>query len=422
MRTIGRAGPATALALLVVACLPVACCTGSSSSGARAAAVPPATAWLCQPGTANDPCAVSLATMQVAASGATTLTRPAVATAASRFDCFYVYPRVGPAGGGTGAGPALSAESALAAAARQEAARFSQVCRVWAPVYQQGAADDFSTAAGSVQAAFEDYLAHDNDGWPIIFIGHSEGAATLIDVLSRLLDGNPGLRRRLVLAILLGGNVEVPARKLTGGSFRHIPLCITPGQAGCVIAYSSFPGTPPAGSMFGRPGQGISLSIGQTATSGLQVACVNPAAIGGGAADLDPIFSTQTNASSGQVGTVQETAVTTPWVAYPGLYRAACEHADGASWLQVSKATGPADQRPTVTEAEGTAYGYHPYDVNLALGNLVTDITAAEATWRHHTKPQNDAPAAPERRTRPAGSAGSRMAAAALAGTKMRSA
>jgi hypothetical protein len=139
--------------------------------------------------------------------------------------------------------------------------------------------------------------------------------------------------------------------------------------------------------MFGRPGQGISLSIGQTATSGMQVACVNPAAIGGGTADLDPIFSTQTSTSSGPADTAQETAVTTPWVAYPGLYRAACEHANGASWLQVSKATGPADHRPTVTEVDGPAYGYHPYDVNLALGNLVTDVAAAEATWTHPTKP-----------------------------------
>lgn len=333
-----RARSAAALTLLAVACLAVASCTGATSSAGRTAAAPPATTWLCRPGTANDPCAVSLATTQVAASGAAVVTRTAVASAASRFDCFYVYPRVGPAKAGTGSGSTLTAQSvrqpALAAAATQEAARFSQVCRVWAPVYQQGAADDFGTAAASVQAAFEDYLAHDNDGRPIIFIGHSEGAATLIELLSKLVDGDPGLRSRMVLAILLGGNVEVPAGKVTGGSFRNIPLCTSPGQAGCVIAYSSFPGTPPAGSMFGRPGQGISLSIGQTATSGLQVAC---------------------------------------------------EQADGASWLQITKATGPSDHRPAVTESDGPAYGYHPYDVNLALGNLVTDVAATESSWSPHT-------------------------------------
>jgi hypothetical protein len=140
--------------------------------------------------------------------------------------------------------------------------------------------------------------------------------------------------------------------------------------------------------MFGRPGQGMSLNTGQTATSGVEVACVNPAAIGSSTADLDPIFSTEASSDSGPSDSgpgdpVQVAAFTTPWVAYPGLYEATCEHGDGATWLQVAKATGSSDHRPTVTEEDGPAYGYHVYDVNLALGNLVTDVAAAESTWSH---------------------------------------
>ena len=45
------------------------------------------------------------------------------------------------------------------------------------------------------------------------------------------------------------------------------------------------------------------------------------------------------------------------------------------------KATGPSDHRQTVTEVRGPDFGYHPDDVNLAIGNLVADTTAAESAW-----------------------------------------
>ena len=59
------------------------------------------------------------------------------------------------------------------------------------------------------------------------------------------------------------------------------------------IAFSSYPSQPPADSLFGRPGQGVSLQSGQTAKAGQQVACVNPAALSG-AGDLDPYLLTAT--------------------------------------------------------------------------------------------------------------------------------
>jgi hypothetical protein len=188
-------------------------------------------------------------------------------------------------------------------------------------------------------------------------------------LIERLIDEVPALRSRLLLAIILGGNVEVPTGKLAGGSFKNVPGCNRLGETGCVIAYSSFPSTPPAGALFARPGQGVSLQSGQTATHGLEVLCTNPAALAGGSATLDPYFPS--------LGSEP-----TPWVTFPGLYNARCEQAGGASWLDVTKATGASDHRPTVTEHDGPLWGYHADDVNLALGNLLSDVAAAEARWR----------------------------------------
>ena len=71
----------------------------------------------------------------------------------------------------------------------------------------------------------------------------------------------------------------------------------------------------------------------------------------------------------------------TSWFEFPGEYQASCRYADGTTWLQVTKAAGPSDHRPGVTEVLGPDWGYHEDDTNLALGNLVADAAAAEATW-----------------------------------------
>jgi len=234
----------------------------------------------------------------------------------------------------------------------------------------------------SVLAGFEDYLAHYNRGRPVIPLGDSQGSTMLILLTKHLVDDNPAPRSRLVLAALPGGNVEVSTGALVGGSFSHIPLCSRPGQAGCVIAYSSFPNVPPAGSLFGRPGKGFAVAAGQTATSGVQVACVNPAALGGGGASLDSFFPYLPGVAKAKTSIVLPTPnAGTSWFEFPGRYRASCQNADGATWLQVTKATGPADHRPVVTEILGPDWGYHEDDTNLALADLIADAAAAEATW-----------------------------------------
>jgi hypothetical protein len=341
------------------------------------------TVWLCRPGQAGDPCAFNPAVTTVTAEGTTSVSTTGSTPASHAVDCFYVYPTVSTEPGNNAN---LAIQPAEIGAAAAQASQFSQVCDVWAPMYRQvtksGLLSSASlrpgvlgTAYASLLAAWKDYLAHHNHGRPIVFIGHSQGAAMLIRLLRTQVDPSASLRKRMVSAILLGGNVQVPVGSDVGGSFRHIPTCRSASQTGCVVAFSSFGTPPPAAAFFGRPGQGVSLQSGQTAKAGQQVACVNPVTFSAQPGGLQPLFLRVTTP-------VRHVTVTTPWVAYPGLYTARCQQGGGASWLQVTATAVPGDPRPTVSAALGPLWGYHLADVNLALGNLVADVGTEEAA--HH--------------------------------------
>ena len=335
--------------------------------------------WLCRPGLPGDPCLFPEGAVSVAANGAKTVV-PAPPASQPAFDCFYIYPTVtaSAATSNTGTAVTLAAEAAAVA----QASRFSQVCNVWAPTYRQRTSASLNKGLGndptadrisydSLLTGWQDYLAHDNDGRPVIFIGHSQGAANLIKLLRSQVDDDAALRSRMVAALILGGNVQVPVGKTVGGTFANIPACTATGQTGCVIAYSSFSSTPPADSLFGRPGQGVSLQSDQRTRKGQQVLCTNPAALAPttstAGAPLTPYFISKSLRAGAH------------WVTYPGLYTGTCESKGGATWLQIDAQAG--GSRPVVQPTLGAEWGLHADDVNLALGNLVDDVQAAEATY-----------------------------------------
>jgi hypothetical protein len=377
------------MALALAGCSPAAPSASGPASGPGAAAGP---AWLCQPGQQADPCTSSLAASAVSASGTVTPATWPHSAAASKFDCFYVYPTASLA---ATANAGLAATKLEAYIANEQTAAFSQVCDVWAPLYREqtfptvlkGLAGDqslmrstFTVAYNSVLPSWQWFLSH-SGGKPIILIGDSQGAAVLIHLISAQIDREPSVLRRLLVAILVGGNLQVPAGKLVGSTFTKVPLCTSATQAGCAIAFSSYSAEPPADSVFGRPGQGTSLQSGQTAKAGQQVACVNPAALGGGTGDLDPYILT-----AAQPGLKEPVA--TPYVTFPGLYSATCEQRGGASWLQVTSLAGGSHARPVVnedvlggTDDTGPAWGYHAYEYELALGNLLGDVAGEETAW-----------------------------------------
>ena len=379
---LGLAALAGLVLLLAAGCGASASTQASPANGSSGGGGPSTTVWLCRPGQAADPCTAPQTATVVPASGARTV-QNGQADAASKFDCFYVYPTVSSE---KSANANLKIQPAEVDTAIAQVSRFSSVCRVWAPMYHQvtltglasgiAADSDVDTVAyDSVLSGWNDYLAHDNHGRPIIFIGHSQGAAMLIRLLANEVDPNPKLRARTVVAILAGGNVTVPTGKTVGSTFHHIPLCTATTKTGCVIAYSSFPSQPPMNSLFGVPAQGVSLQSNQTSTEGVQVACVNPASLAGGTSMLTPYFLSATSSPP-------PPPLTTPWVTYPGLYTASCQHSGTATWLNV--ATADVAGRPVVTEALGPTWGYHLNDINLTLGNLVNDVKAQESAYSAH--------------------------------------
>jgi hypothetical protein len=381
--TRGRAA-LVVLALAVMALLAGACGSSSKATSStptsatptsaapgttEGAAVASNTVWLCFPGKTPDPCDTNLNSTVVKADGTTTVQKASADTNPD-IDCFYVYPTVSPE---PGLNADLTIQTAETSVATAQTARFSQECRVYAPMYRQltlraigggsgVTAANQALAYGDVQSAWLDYLAHDNHGRGVVLIGHSQGSFVLTQLIKQQIDTNPAVRKHLVSAILLGGNITVPVGQEVGGSFQHVPACTRNSQTGCVVAYSSFLDPPPSNSLFGR-----------TSKPGQQVLCTNPADLSGGLAPLQPEFPTT---DTGLVGSIAGTAAEqgTAWVAYPGLYTGQCQTADGATWLQVTPT--PGDARPLVTQQLGPTWGLHLVDVNIAyddLTNLVND-------------------------------------------------
>ncbi len=357
--------------VLVVAC---GCLALASTGSAK-------TVWLCLPGHQPDPCTPGLSTTvytpaftQVGVQHPQAVKKPAI-------DCFYVYPTV--SGQPTG-NANLTIDPEERSIALYQAARYSQYCRVFAPMYRQvtlggiGTGTPPTTKPNSVEpvtdveAAFEAYLRTYNHGRGFVLIGHSQGSFVLRSVIAKLVDPKPAVRARLLSAILMGGNVLVKRGKGIGGDFQHIPACRSGTQLGCVIAFSTFDQPPPAtGSLFGVPPRGA---------SGMQVLCTNPAALGGGSGVLNPIspsapFDPKSVLSTGiKLLGVHFPTPPTVWWSAPGAYTAQCKTLNGATVLEIAARHGAPTPNPSPT----AGWGLHLLDANIALGNLI-EIVKHEA-------------------------------------------
>lgn len=346
--------------------------------------------WLCRPGRA-DACGGDIAVTRVAADGRTAVLPNVPADPKAAIDCFYIYPTVST---DTTANSDMSIDAAETNVARVQFAPFRTVCRPFAPMYRQvtlKALRDVLTGQAStadrvmayrdVVAAWNDYLARDNGGRGVVLIGHSQGSGVIKALLQNEIEGRP-VARQLIAAYIPGNNVLVPAGKDIGGDLKSTPLCRGAGQTGCVVAWVSFRDgkVPPVDSRFGR-----------TAAPGMEVGCINPAALAGGRAPLTaalPAGIAIVDNASTQAPWAKGVKVTTPFVTLPGLLSGECRAVDGAHVLAIRTDANPADAR---TDSIGgdvvyggqvvESWGLHLIDVNAVLGDLVALADAQGKAW-----------------------------------------
>jgi hypothetical protein len=308
-------------------------------------------------------------------------------------DCFYVYPTV--SGQPTG-NSNLVIGPAERSVALYQAARYSQYCRVYAPMYRQVTLAALGTTGvkpttvpnpalglADVRAAFATYLKKYNHGRGFVLIGHSQGSGVLRDLIALDVDQKPAVRTHLVSAILMGGNVLVKKGSDVGGDFKHIPACHSASELGCVIAFSTFDQPVPADSLFGRPSQ---LPGTPPPPPDTVVLCTNPAALAGGSGVLNPIFPTAPffKGSPLYAGNLllklNVPHPSTTWWTTPGAYRARCSSANGANVLQITALHGAVTPSPSPTPA----WGLHLIDANVALGNLIAIVSQEAGAYVAH--------------------------------------
>lgn len=343
------------------------------------------TVWLCEPGAKPNPCKGSLKTTVVDSDGSSRVEKARNARK-PEIDCFYVYPTVSEQ---QAVNANRDVDPQQTAIAEYQAARYSETCRVFAPVYRQltlsaiqspDGLDPKATriAYGDVRAAWREYLRRDNRGRGVVLIGHSQGTGMLTQLLRQEIERKPEQRELLVSAVLMGGNVTVRKGSDVGGSFRRTPTCDSKDETGCVIAFATYNETPPDGTLFGST-SGPYANFAGIDPRKLKVVCTNPASLGGGAGRLETLARTTpfpgTLGLGLQIlyGGPQPTA-RTPWLSPQDHYRGRCVRENEANVLKISPVAGAR----TLTPSPTPGWGLHLVDANIGLGNLV-EIVRSQA-------------------------------------------
>lgn len=356
---------------------------------AASAADNDAVKWLCAPDLDDNPCEIALDTTVLEQSGTSYVVTPDRQPPEERpFDCFYVYPTVSnqltP-----NATKATSGE--ITSIARFQAAPYSSQCRMYAPVYRQVTLagipaglllKTFDQAYADVLAAWHEYMEDSNDGRGVVLIGHSQGTMMLRRLIHDEIDPNPELREQLIAALLLGGNTLTAKGNTSGGDFQHIPLCTTQGEAGCVVAYSTY-AQDPLIAFFGNSSFDVlSSSAGLPTGKAYQVACTDPKALSGIDGPVGVTIPTKPFAYGAiWLGIQYSTYLNTPtaattWVTSSDRYDGSCKDIRGANVYRydpIGASRRPPEFPPT--------WGTHLFDGNLGLERLVSIVSQAGATW-----------------------------------------
>jgi Protein of unknown function (DUF3089) len=341
--------------------------------------------WLCRPGN-NSICETNLDSTIVKADGSLEVEK-FQANPNPPIDCFYVYPTVSlDATPNSDLVPGDEEKNCV----HSQFARFASQCRLYAPMYRQvtlttlraslagtmTAPPDRTLGYKDVLAAWKYYLEHDNQGRGVVLVSHSQGSGVLTQLIKENLDTAP-LDKRFIGGFLIGTNITVPKGAQVGGTFKNVPICKSADELGCIITYASFRSTvpPPANSRFAM-----------STDPNLVAACANPAALGGGSADLHSYLTASGMVLSSAMTppwTMPEKMITTPYVSVPGLISAQCKMGMSGSYLEVTIHGDPADPRTddivgdVLTNGMVQAdWGLHVIDMHLAMGNMLDVVKA----------------------------------------------
>ena len=337
------------------------------------------TVWICKPGQSDDLCAGSISTKAGTPAETIGYNRPENPAV----DCFYVYPTVSEQ---DTPNANLDKDPEVRRVVVQQARMFSRVCDVYAPMYRQETSPGIYSASTEVAyqsalSAWKDYLKNYNDGRGVILLGHSQGSATVGRLIDEEIDPNPGLRKRLVGAILPGANIHVPKGELVGGMYEHVPACSEVGEYGCLVAFSMFQGSPADNPPFGDVGSGYwAYKIPRADREEFEVVCVNPAQLSGEDL-LTPLINMDYLLAPPPGGV--ESAF---WSAYPNAVSASCDREGTKHWLNVDFSGEPDPFLSAMIPIVASGNNWHVPEVNVAENNLIqiaqlqTDSYVAEQT------------------------------------------
>ncbi len=330
--------------------------------------------WLCRPGK-ETLCTTNLDAMQIDADGKRTYQK-FVPAAWSPIDCFYVYPTVSHQ---TTDYSDFTEDPEIDTVVRNQAARLSAHCRLFAPIYRQltlpGLERDMKRGADmkaafdkpyqDVLRAWKHYLKNNNHGRGVVLIGHSQGTILLQRLIAEEIDGKP-VQKKLV-SVFLAGDPSLPVRpgKPVGGAFKHIPLCDHASETGCIYVWGDYLGDAPVpGEIFGKAPGG-----------GLVAGCVSPAAPAGGDGALRTYFPRPADAPASDP----------PFVELIGQLSGRCKADEEGNALRVTILPSRFTERLTTAfafSARDPTWGLHRLDLNLLQGNVVDVVGVELAGWK----------------------------------------
>ena len=245
------------------------------------------------------------------------------------------------------------------------ASAFNRADEIWAPKYRQAVAGAFLTdkpeaqqaidaAYADVREAFRFFLASVPPGKPIVLAGHSQGSIHILRLLRDEVAGRP-VQARIAAVYAVGWPISIEHDLPT----LPFPACAAPGQAGCIVAWSSF----------AEPADPAMLLSRYSRTPGFDgsprgegpILCVNPLTGGGGGSAP----------ASANLGTLVPREDLSGGDLVAGAVPARC---DSQGLLLIGNP-------PRLGQGVLPGNNYHVYDIPLFWKNLQGDVVQRVRAW-----------------------------------------